>query len=558
MKKLNQIFLGILLVAVVAAGCDPLLDVNSDRLVYPNGHQLNQPNDTIYSMIGLFSELNKLADRYVLLGELRGDLLDLSADADANLQEIYNFDISKDNPYNKVADYYSVINNCNYIINNIDTSVVAHAEKVLMKEYAAVKAIRAWTYMQLALNYGKAKYYEKPILNGDQANQSYPELNIYELADKLIPDLEAVKNVKQLGGVSLGEDLTSDKSIFPVKFVLGDLYLWTGQYEQAALEYHDLIVDQSLVLNGNYQSTWNVDNGVFVSRTSTATKWPNMFDLSNKNNTELLTLIAGSTEYGDAAELDSLSRKSEITPSQVAYNNWSSQTYYYSATVTNDGDLRGSLGSYMPFTWYNIVYGEGSSTGGTFRLEQTNIISKFVMMSTSTSKAIVVYRKGLLYLRYAEAVNRTGKPNLAFAVLKNGMSPETMAVDTIVPRSEKYREYTDSTGTFYDYTNFQDFTFRNNIGVHERGCGDAHLAKDYVIPNENSLDDSMNYVEDKIVEELALETAFEGNRFHDLMRVALRRSDPSYLADKVAEKYTNNQGAIRTKLTDENNWYLKQ
>ncbi|MBN1925563.1 MAG: hypothetical protein JW798_07005, partial [Prolixibacteraceae bacterium] len=68
--------------------------------------------------------------------------------------------------------------------------------------------------------------------------------------------------------------------------------------------------------------------------------------------------------------------------------------------------------------------------------------------------------------------------------------------------------------------------------------------------------DSINYVEDKIVEELALETAFEGNRFSDLMRIALRRNDPAYLAKRVASKHTDNKAEIEAKLSDVNNWYL--
>ena len=109
---------------------------------------------------------------------------------------------------------------------------------------------------------------------------------------------------------------------------------------------------------------------------------------------------------------------------------------------------------------------------------------------------------------------------------------------------------------FYDYTNFEEVFFDENIGVHERGCGQAHFSKDYVIPALGSLQDSIEYVEDKIVEELALETAFEGNRFQDLMRIAVRRNDPSYLAKKVAAKHSGNESAIEAKLQDMNNWYL--
>lgn len=64
------------------------------------------------------------------------------------------------------------------------------------------------------------------------------------------------------------------------------------------------------------------------------------------------------------------------------------------------------------------------------------------------------------------------------------------------------------------------------------------------------------YVEDKIILELALETAFEGGRFHDLMRIATRRGDNAYLADKVAESHTGDKEAIRSKLMVESNWYL--
>ncbi len=57
--------------------------------------------------------------------------------------------------------------------------------------------------------------------------------------------------------------------------------------------------------------------------------------------------------------------------------------------------------------------------------------------------------------------------------------------------------------------------------------------------------------------ERARELAFEGERFYDLMRVAKRRNDPTYLAEKVSAKFpAGERERIYNYLLDENNWYI--
>jgi hypothetical protein len=83
----------------------------------------------------------------------------------------------------------------------------------------------------------------------------------------------------------------------------------------------------------------------------------------------------------------------------------------------------------------------------------------------------------------------------------------------------------------------------------------------YTFHKQNTMNDSVLFVEDLIQKELALETAFEGNRFQDLMRIALRRikngeGDASYLANPVSAKHVGNEAAIKTLLMNTDNWYI--
>ena len=63
-------------------------------------------------------------------------------------------------------------------------------------------------------------------------------------------------------------------------------------------------------------------------------------------------------------------------------------------------------------------------------------------------------------------------------------------------------------------------------------------------------------VEDLIINEMALEGSFEGYRFYDLMRVALRRNDPAYLANPIARRGGETNATLQALLMDQKNWYL--
>ncbi|MHB9142173.1 MAG: RagB/SusD family nutrient uptake outer membrane protein, partial [Paludibacter sp.] len=74
MKKICNILICLFISSTILVSCDSMLDVDSNRLVTDTeyGHA---SSDSLYSTFGVLSQLQKLADSYVLLGELRGDLM---------------------------------------------------------------------------------------------------------------------------------------------------------------------------------------------------------------------------------------------------------------------------------------------------------------------------------------------------------------------------------------------------------------------------------------------------------------------------------------------------
>ena len=64
-------------------------------------------------------------------------------------------------------------------------------EKVFIREYAAVKAFRAWTYLQLAIYYGKVPFFTEPLMTEVEADPSrYPFYDVKQVCEYFIPDLE--------------------------------------------------------------------------------------------------------------------------------------------------------------------------------------------------------------------------------------------------------------------------------------------------------------------------------------------------------------------------------
>ncbi len=591
MKRFNVYVCLLAVLAPAFVSCEKMLEVESNRYLMAKDNKLDNPNDSLYSIAGILNKLQTLGDDYVILGELRADMMDVTHNADINLREVSELmNLSEDSYWNNVNDYYVVINHCNYLIQNMDTSVMVNGAKPLTEDWAAAKAIRAWVYMQLALNYGEAYYFVSPILTIEDVSKTRTKLNRSELFDQLILDLKDIEGIKMPDYGSMGGVQSS--LVFPsVNYMLGELYLWQNEYENAARVFYQDIFDNRRTVNSTTASYVTSETDAYDTYFSITDKWSTSLQANTAGGDVIFAIpYYYSSLYGhfEQCPLYRLTYADyKLFPSERAVDWFESQTYTgYNrrggGSTDNDdtsedegiqegsndnsivefsGDLRGRWGSYGRLSGQIVINGVGSSSAVTdnsdelldeeFQITKEPDGSPYIRIYSSD--IIYVQRASVEYLRFAEAVNRYGCPSLALAVINYGLSNNILADSTKVNPSELGQDFTD----------WSSDRFSRNIGTRSRGQG---VAKPVSLEDYAELDtiptraDSIKWVEKLILEECAFESAFEGTRFQDLMRFTLHEPSANYIGKAIGLKHgeaeSDETGAYHLWLKDQKNWYL--
>ena len=578
--------------------CDDFFKQESNDVLYANQEHLNNAVDTAYSVVGILGKLQTIADRTILLGEVRGDLVDLTLRANSDLRDLANFCVGDDNRYNQPSDYYAVINNCNYYVEHADTALRSRNEPVFMAEYAAVKSIRAWTYLQLALNYGRVPLFTEPLLSREaaEAAEKGATAGIEEICSFFLNDLANLPtryntdypldhNYVTITGVSDTELL-----FFPLSLIRGELYLWrasvTGSvsdYREAALQYFQFISERN-GQNEAYATT--IERNMWQAGT-TVFNYPSN-GLKRSYNDAPITIIPGNSTpaYGAYSELNDLfcsnsenNFQVSIEPSQRAFDISEAQDYCLPSTngksfsfapkglsEYKSGDLR----------LYDNYYEDSEYDPYT----EERIRTKYVRKHSSTN--VTIYRRTMVYLHLAEALNGAGYPRMAFLILSEGLSNKKIMSD-VMPyymtddRSDSlYLAQFNFDDKIYEVADVNDFigsVSHDNyqMGIHSRGSGWTPGNASYQFLDSVMID-SVNvavpiakqqaYVDSLLLNEEALELAFEGTRYYDIMRFALRQDNPAafmakhILARRGEENRGELQGEVKTDFTDRSTWFL--
>lgn len=564
----------ILQAAICVAGCKKLFDIKPEtQLDVTNAYQ--NVYDADAAVIGIYGKFMGLADRYIILNELRGDLIQYTSNADENLKQLSTHRVTENNPYASPRPFYELIINCNDVLKHLQ---IMYAEKRINEQefnqrYSDVGSLRTFVYLQLGIHYGQVPYITSALENVDQAKEAalFPKLPFNTLLDSLI-NFTAALPFKDIYPAGSNLNITVDgypteKFYINKKVVLGDLYLWKGDYQKAAEWYRQVMEQATIGVQGEtyysqYKLGWAGGHNHYVtySRAGDASTlvyndgWRIIFEQpygSNSLNREWIWVLPFDNKFKPENTLIKLFSPVNgsylLKPSNEAIDNWNNETQRPAQGNSIPYDARGLL------SWKEI---NGKPVVMKFLYNYLNYSTNLPVNPLVKNGKWFLFRQTHLHLRYSEAANRAGKHRLAWGLLNSGLAGAYPAPGSDVTNyhntlSEPFPYNFDARNSGNTGVPYYRSDWYRNIGIRLR----ANVT-DVTVPAA----DSLRTIENALIHEGALENAFEGTRWPDLLRVALRRNEPTFIADKIYNKALKDgvpdAAGIRARLMDPNNWYL--
>lgn len=615
MKNYNKYtaIIGIFLLSVILfSSCKDFLNPEQE---------INITKDKLYDdwyeyrsiVMGLYGIQADLVEQLVILGELRGDLMKITENADADMVEIYNFNPSKENKYAQPTNFFKLITAANSFITVLKTehpevldrkSLVSNYDKL----YGEALCMRAWAYFNAVRIYGKVPFLPESLTSIDEVNNFLNSSGTYIDSVHIVYGIDGYKNdtlknvpielekqyydqdliidyftnelEKDVKSVGVNHFIDNNDQTWEVTIwntyayhtLLGLMYLTDGDLAKAANHFEFVTKTNS----DNYR--YQIDGSFGMNN------WRNIF--TNIDLREHIYTIWFNKSYFQQNQFQEFFEAREphkymLKPTRSAIMYWETTWDNYRLQVNNSQPwLTRTVWKGMPGDFYRGYGASYAYLQNGIPVSPQNVFGMLWLKSENDYRSSSLLVEDADTVIYKYSIDKGIFDQDANYIVYRAAGVHLWLAELYVwwrfKQNEVVREFTsNAVNILNDGSNYDVNSTRQQRGVRGRvGFGGAtdgirpgninYVHHPFTNEVVGYIDVTGNfkglqlYLEDQIIAERARELAYEGERFYDLMRVAQRRNDPSFLAKRVSEKFPEGQREqMYTYLMNPENWYIK-